>query len=106
MCEATLKLISRLLKKSLTVFQVIYPELLTIEAMAMDGVVLGHLCFLQNSVAVLLSITTISSLFNIPDMEDKGKAVAQGQPDLGKESKLLQFLVCVAPEYPVLSAMM
>ena len=90
----------------LTVFQVIYPELLTIEAMAMDGVVLGHLCFLQNSVAVLLSITTISSLFNIPDMEDKGKAVAQGQPDLGKESKLLQFLVCVAPEYPVLSAMM
>ena len=72
----------------------------------MDWVVLRHICLLQNSVAVLLSTTTISSLFSIPDMEDKWKAVAQGQPDLGKESKLLQLLVCIAPAYPVFNAIM
>ena len=63
----------------------------------MDGVVLGHIGLLQNSVAVLLSLTTIQSPLNIPDMEDKGKVVAQGQPDVGTKGKGLQLLVSKAP---------
>ena len=73
--------------------------LLTIETVAMHGIVLGHICLLQNSVAVLLSLATIQSLLNIPDMEYQRKVVAQGQPNLGMKGKGLQCLVSIAPAY-------
>ena len=39
--------------------QIIYPQLLTIETVAMDWVVFGHIGLLQDSVTVLLSLATI-----------------------------------------------
>ena len=77
--------------------QIVYPQLLTIETVAMDGIVIGHIGLLQNSVAVLLSLTTIQSLLHIPDMEDQRKVVVQGQPDLGTKGKPLQLLVSKTP---------
>lgn len=72
----------------------------------MHRVVPWHICLLQNPIAIFLSLTTIFSLLNIPDVEHKGKVVAQSQPDLVTKSKLLQLLVSIAPAYLVLSVMM
>ena len=72
----------------------------------MHGVVLRHIGLLQNPIAISHSLTTIMSLLNIPDVEHKGKVVAQSQSDLVTKSKLLQLLVSIAPAYLVLSVMM
>ena len=52
-----------------------------------SGVVLWNIGLLQNAIAISLSLTTISSLFDVPDMQDKGEIELQCQLDMSTKSK-------------------
>ena len=51
------------------------------------GVVLWNIGLLQNAIAISLSLTTISGLFDVPDMQDKGEIELQCQLDMSTKSK-------------------
>ena len=80
-------------------FPIISPQTLTIETVAVDGVVLGNIGFLQDAIAIALSLTTISSFLNVPDMQNKGEIELQCQLNLGRKDKALHLLFSIAPAY-------
>ena len=67
--------------------------------MSVDGIVLGNIGLPQDAIAIALSLTTISSLLDIPNMEDKRQVESECQLDLGLEGKGLELPVSKAPAY-------